>query len=191
MAASGDTRVCVQVAENTTEPATIGRELKPLRAIRDAHSKAVMAMRGGYPTEVDSIKILGAADFLLHRRRDCVNGGLITVFTHRRRWRLCHDPRTKRNSAARCGTQKCGSKPHRLIPTLSSSFAVVTFQLGLVWLSICPPCLFRFNVLLFRSSLCARSRTPRRAARQRRESSRPPPPGTYCVPRAPPSLFSR
>ena len=75
MTASGDTRVCVQVTENTTEPATIGRELKPLRAIRDAHSKAVMAMRGGYPTEVDSIKILGAADFLLHRRRDCVNGG--------------------------------------------------------------------------------------------------------------------
>lgn len=33
-----------------------------------------MAMRG-YPTGVDSIKILGAADFLLHRRRDCVNGG--------------------------------------------------------------------------------------------------------------------
>ena len=95
MAASGDTRVCVQVTENTTEPATIGRELKPLRAIRDAHSKAVMAMRGGYPTEVDSIKILGAADFLLHRRRDCVNGGLITVFTHRRRWRLCHDFHTK------------------------------------------------------------------------------------------------
>ena len=49
MAASGDTRVCVQVTENTTEPATIGRELKPLRAIRDAHSKAVMAMRGGIP----------------------------------------------------------------------------------------------------------------------------------------------
>lgn len=52
-------------------------------------------------------------------------------------------------------------------------------------------CLFRFSVLLFRSSWCARSRTPRGAARQRRESSRPSPPGTYCVPRAPPSLLSR
>lgn len=46
VAASGDTRVCVQVTENMTEPATMGRELKPLRAIRDAHPKAVMAMRG-------------------------------------------------------------------------------------------------------------------------------------------------
>lgn len=44
-------------------------------------------------------------------------------------------------------------------------------------------CLFRFSVLPFRSSWCARSRTPRRAARQRRGSSRPSPPGTYCVPR--------
>mgnify|MGYP004488837825 CR=1 FL=1 len=52
-------------------------------------------------------------------------------------------------------------------------------------------CLFRFSVLLFRSSWCARSRAPRGAARQRRESSRPSPPGTYCVPRAPPSLLSR
>lgn len=43
----------------------------------------------------------------------------------------------------------------------------------------------------FRSSWCARSRAPRGAARQRRESSRPSPPGTYCVPRAPPSLLSR
>ena len=54
-----------------------------------------------------------------------------------------------------------------------------------------PPFLIRFSVLLFRSSWCARSRAPQRAARQRRESSRPSPPGTYCVPRAPPSLLSR
>lgn len=51
--------------------------------------------------------------------------------------------------------------------------------------------LFRFSVLLFRSSRRARSRAPRGAARQRRESSRPSPPGAYCVPRAPPSLLSR
>ena len=45
------------------------------------------------------------------------NGGSIAVFTHRRRWRLCHDSRTKRNSAAQCGTQKCRSNPYRLTPT--------------------------------------------------------------------------
>ena len=70
------------------------------------------------------------------------NGGQITVFTHRRRWRLCHDSRTKRNSAAQCGTQKCRSKPYRLTPTLSRSFAVASFQLLLVWssvLTVIPP----------------------------------------------------
>ena len=34
-------------------------------------------------------------------------------------------------------------------------------------------CLFRFSVLLFRSSWCARSHAPRRAARQRREGLAP------------------
>lgn len=47
------------------------------------------------------------------------NGGQITVFTHRRRWRLCRDSRTKRNSAAQCGTQKCRSEPYRPTPTQS------------------------------------------------------------------------
>ena len=45
------------------------------------------------------------------------NGGSIFVFTHRRRWRLCRDSRTKRNPAAQCGTQKCRSKPYRPTPT--------------------------------------------------------------------------
>ena len=51
------------------------------------------------------------------------NGGSITVFTHQCRWRLCRDSRTKRNSAAQCSTQKCRSKPYRLIPTRSSRAA--------------------------------------------------------------------
>ena len=45
------------------------------------------------------------------------NGGQIIVFTHRHRWWLCRESHTKRNSAAQCGTQKCRSKPYRLIPT--------------------------------------------------------------------------
>ena len=70
------------------------------------------------------------------------NGGSIIVFSHRRRWRLCRDSRTKRNSAAQCDTQTCRSEPYRLIPTLSRSFAVASFQLGLVWSSastVLPP----------------------------------------------------
>ena len=35
------------------------------------------------------------------------NGGSIIGFTHQCRWWLCRDSRTKRNSAAQCGIQKC------------------------------------------------------------------------------------
>ena len=52
------------------------------------------------------------------------NGGQIIVFTHRRRWRLCHDFHTKRNSGIQCGTQKCRSKPYRLTPTRWSQAAL-------------------------------------------------------------------
>lgn len=45
----------------------MARELAPLRAIRDAYPKMVVALRGGYPADVDGIRIVPAADFLLHR----------------------------------------------------------------------------------------------------------------------------
>ena len=51
------------------------------------------------------------------------------VFTYRRRWRLCRDSRTKRNSAVQCGTQKCRSKPYQLLPLDCFSSAVPSFQL--------------------------------------------------------------
>lgn len=62
-------RAYVQVTEDMTNPATMERELAPLRAVRDAHPKVVVAARGSYPVEVDGIRILSAADFLLHRKR--------------------------------------------------------------------------------------------------------------------------
>ena len=52
------------------------------------------------------------------------------------RWLLCRDSRMKRNSGAQYGTQKSRSKPYRLTPTLSRSFVVAPFRLGLVWLSV-------------------------------------------------------
>ena len=61
-------RLYVQVTEDMTDPATMERELAPLRAVRDSYPKEVVAMRGSYPTDVDGIRILSAADFLLHRR---------------------------------------------------------------------------------------------------------------------------
>ena len=61
-------RLYVQVTEDMTDPATMERELAPLRAVRDSYPKEVVAMRGSCPTDVDGIRILSAADFLLHRR---------------------------------------------------------------------------------------------------------------------------
>ena len=69
VATRGSERAYVQVTEDMTDPATMERELRPLRAIRDAYPKAVVAMRGSYPSEIEGIKILSAADFLLHRRK--------------------------------------------------------------------------------------------------------------------------
>lgn len=58
-------RVYVQVTEDMTDPATMERELRPLRAIRDSYLKVVIAMRGSYPTDVDGIRIVMAADFFM------------------------------------------------------------------------------------------------------------------------------
>jgi hypothetical protein len=53
----------------------------------------------------------------------------MVVFTHRRRWRLCRDSRTKRNSAVQCGTQKYRSNPYQLLPLDGVGSAVPSFQL--------------------------------------------------------------
>ncbi len=68
VATRDDVKIYVQVAENMTDPATMERELKPLRSIRDAYPKTVIVERGSYPTEIDGIKIVNVIDFLLHRR---------------------------------------------------------------------------------------------------------------------------
>ncbi len=68
VATKDDSRMYLQVTQDMTDPATMERELAPLRSIRDAYPKAIVAMKGTYPTEIDGIKILSAADFLLHRR---------------------------------------------------------------------------------------------------------------------------
>jgi len=52
------------------------------------------------------------------------------------------DSRTKRNSAAQCGTQKCRSEPCQPTPTLSYSFVVAPSQLtpvGSSVLAVIPP----------------------------------------------------
>lgn len=69
VARRNDLTMYIQVAEDMDAPETMERELKPLLAIRDAHPKAVMVMNGSYPTQVEGIKILSAADFFLTAER--------------------------------------------------------------------------------------------------------------------------
>lgn len=67
VATRGDERIYLQVTEDMTDPSTIERELAPLRAVRDFYPRAVVALRGSYPRDVDGIRIVPAVDFLLHR----------------------------------------------------------------------------------------------------------------------------
>lgn len=69
VASRDDSRIYIQVTEDMTDPATMRRELAPLQSIRDSYPKAIIAMRGSYPTEIDGIRILSAVDFLLHRKQ--------------------------------------------------------------------------------------------------------------------------
>lgn len=69
VATRADKKIYVQVTEDMSDSSTMERELKPLRAIRDAYPKVVVVMRGNYPREIEGIRILGATDFLLHRRQ--------------------------------------------------------------------------------------------------------------------------
>ena len=57
------------------------------------------------------------------------NRGSIIVFTHRRRWRLCRDSRTKRNSPAQWALKNAGQNPISLLPLGGYSFAVSSLQL--------------------------------------------------------------
>lgn len=68
VANGSDGKVYVQVTEDMTDPGTLERELAPLRALSDAYPKAVVVLRGSYPTDIDGIRIVGAIDFFLHRK---------------------------------------------------------------------------------------------------------------------------
>ncbi|AEB06431.1 ATPase [Coriobacterium glomerans PW2] len=67
VATKADERIYMQVCMDISSAATMERELRPLRAIRDAYPKLVITMGGPHPTDVDGIRIVDAQDFLLHR----------------------------------------------------------------------------------------------------------------------------
>jgi len=67
VASRADERIYIQVAEDMTDSATMERELRPLRMIRDAYPKRIVVLKGDYPSEIEGIRIIKAEDFMLHR----------------------------------------------------------------------------------------------------------------------------
>ena len=88
--------------------------LRQLSFCSPLHAKAFPAYMGG---EMAKSQVKGSKKAKKKPPSQRGNGGAIFVFTHRRRWRLCHDSRAKRNSAAQSGTQKCRSEPYQPTPT--------------------------------------------------------------------------
>ena len=55
----------IQVTDSMMGEKTRERELAPLRSIRDNHEKLVVVRQGNYPSDIDGIRIVRAADFFL------------------------------------------------------------------------------------------------------------------------------
>lgn len=66
--ATKDGRVLyVQATDEMFASETRGREIAPLKAIRDNHEKIVVVRQGSYDTDIDGIRIVSARDFFLLR----------------------------------------------------------------------------------------------------------------------------
>jgi predicted AAA+ superfamily ATPase len=57
--------IYIQVAEEMFSEDTQSRELTPLLSIKDAHEKWVIVRQGNYPADINGVKIVPAAEFLL------------------------------------------------------------------------------------------------------------------------------
>lgn len=55
----------IQVADDMLGKETLERELASLRSIPDNHTKLVVVRQGNYPSDIDGIRIIRAADFFL------------------------------------------------------------------------------------------------------------------------------
>lgn len=64
--ATKDGRVLyVQATDEMFASETRGREIAPLKSMRDNHEKIVVVRQGSYDTDIDGIRIVGARDFFL------------------------------------------------------------------------------------------------------------------------------
>lgn len=60
-----DRRVYIQVSDDISQEATLERELDPLRRIRDAYPKCIIARTGHETTDWDGIKVIDLARWLM------------------------------------------------------------------------------------------------------------------------------
>ena len=60
-----DCRVYIQVSDDISQEATLERELDPLRRIRDAYPKCIIARTGHETTDWDGIKVIDLARWLM------------------------------------------------------------------------------------------------------------------------------
>ncbi len=71
IAIKGDNRIYVQVAFRMDSQKTVDREFSPLAEIRDHHPKYVVTMEQEWHDNIDGIKHMHIADFLLGERVPC------------------------------------------------------------------------------------------------------------------------
>jgi predicted AAA+ superfamily ATPase len=67
VAKQGSTTTYLQVALTVRDPATLERELEPLRAIRDFNPRILLTLDSGQPGSHDGIQQVNAIDWLLGR----------------------------------------------------------------------------------------------------------------------------
>ena len=94
------------------------------------------------------------------------NGGSITVFTHRRRWRLCHNSRTNETQRHSAALKSAGQSPIGLLQLDRRKLSPVCSGLS-QFVPVCPICIQSQNLprnhgVKFGSRISGQGRAPSR-----------------------------